>query len=137
MPNEQANMPSRARLVYDPAEFAYNFGGEHPLQAGRQVALMDLLESSGLWQSSDEQTQLSFVRTASVEDLGLIHTPDYIAAVQRLSAAENVESRRTLKRCKKSVWVWQRATASVMAIPRCCRGCMMLHRASSGGHWWR
>lgn len=75
---------SRARLIFDPAELNYNFGAQHPLQPARITALMDLLESSELWHSSDEHTRLP-LRAATVEELGLIHTPDYIAAVQLLS----------------------------------------------------
>lgn len=90
MSDQQANKQQRARLIYDPAELAYDFGADHPLQAGRQVALMDLLDITGLWRSSDGETALS-LRPASIEELGLIHTPDYIAAVQRLSIPEKKE----------------------------------------------
>src|SRR6266851_5504336 len=76
---------SRVRLLFDPAELGYTFGEEHPLQPGRLVALMDLLESSGLWKPGAYQLPL---RAATVEELGLVHTPDYIAAVQRLSIGE-------------------------------------------------
>jgi len=82
MPDTTAN--PRARLIFDPAELNYNFGPEHPLQPGRLAALIDLLEQSGLWQSRDERTRLP-LRAATPEELGLIHTPEYIAAVQRLS----------------------------------------------------
>jgi acetoin utilization deacetylase AcuC-like enzyme/GNAT superfamily N-acetyltransferase len=75
---------SRARLIYDPAELDYNFGPEHPLQPGRINALIDLLETCGLWRSSDEDSRLP-LRAATVEELSLAHTSDYIAAVQTLS----------------------------------------------------
>lgn len=75
---------ARARLVYDPGELRYDFGRDHPFQSRRLVALVDLLESSHLWRENDEQQRLPF-RPATAEALGLIHTPDYIAAVQRLS----------------------------------------------------
>lgn len=81
---------SRARLLFDPAELAYNFGPDHPLQARRLVALMDLLQTSGLWQSSHEQTNLPS-RIATLDELELIHTPNYIAAVQRLSKPETAD----------------------------------------------
>ena len=77
---------ARAYLIYDPKELAYDFGPEHPMQTGRLAALMELLERSGLWQSSNEPRLP--VRAASIEELGLIHTPDYIAAVQQLSISE-------------------------------------------------
>src|ERR1039457_1777836 len=80
-----------ARLVFDPAELAYDFGAEHPMQAKRIAALMDLLGKSGLWDSANEQTSLP-VRAATVEELRLIHTADYIAAVQRLSQPEESDA---------------------------------------------
>src|SRR3984893_1265207 len=78
---------ARARLLFDPVELAYQFGEEHPMQSGRLVALMELLESSGLWKPGAYQLPL---RAATVEELGLAHTPDYIAAVQRLSLPEEI-----------------------------------------------
>ncbi len=75
---------SRASLLFDEGELAYDFGGDHPFQSRRLVALIDLLESSGLWHESDEKGQLPF-RAATTEELELIHTPAYIAAVQQLS----------------------------------------------------
>ncbi len=82
-----SNAHAQARIIFDPVELQYDFGAEHPLQSRRLVALMDLLESSGLWQSSDEQRRLP-LRPATIEELGLIHTSEYIAAVQRLSAPD-------------------------------------------------
>ncbi|GAC1386252.1 MAG: hypothetical protein NVSMB33_15850 [Ktedonobacteraceae bacterium] len=76
--------PSRARLIFDPIELKYDFGADHPLQAPRLKALMDLLATSGLWSAEDEQTRLP-LRPATVAELSLIHTSDYIDAVQRLS----------------------------------------------------
>jgi acetoin utilization deacetylase AcuC-like enzyme/GNAT superfamily N-acetyltransferase len=76
--------PSRARLLFHPDELQYDFGADHPFQARRILALMDLLKRSGLWQSDDEHTHLP-LRAATLEELSLVHTPDYIAAVQRLS----------------------------------------------------
>jgi acetoin utilization deacetylase AcuC-like enzyme len=89
----KATNDPRARLIFDPEELSYDFGAEHPLQPGRIVALMDLLESSGLWQSEDEKSRLS-LRPATEEELGLAHTSDYIAAVQSLSTAGKEESSR-------------------------------------------
>lgn len=74
----------RVCLMFDPAEARYDFGTDHPFQSRRLLALMDLLESSGLWGSQDEQMRLP-LRAATVEELCLIHTPDYVDAVQRLS----------------------------------------------------
>src|SRR6266516_985823 len=74
----------RARLLFDPAALAYDFGPHHPMQPRRLIALKDLLETSGLWQEADVRTRLNG-RSATLEELRLAHTPDYIAAVQRLS----------------------------------------------------
>ena len=98
---EKPSAPCRARLIFDLAELAYNFGADHPLQARRLIALMDLLETSGLWDSTNEQTRLP-LRAASIEELSLNHTTDYLDAVQRLSvpkkkglpAAEQEELKR-------------------------------------------
>jgi acetoin utilization deacetylase AcuC-like enzyme len=76
--------PSHARLMFDPDELRYDFGPHHPMQPTRIVALIDLLEKSGLWQKDQEQTRLT-PRTATLEELSLVHTADYIAATQRLS----------------------------------------------------
>jgi GNAT superfamily N-acetyltransferase len=75
---------SRAHLLFDPCELTYDLGEEHPFQSCRLVALLDLLESSGLWQKGNEEVKLPF-RAATTEELALIHTPEYIAAVQQLS----------------------------------------------------
>jgi acetoin utilization deacetylase AcuC-like enzyme/GNAT superfamily N-acetyltransferase len=74
----------RARLLYDPIELRYDFGEGHPFQARRLSALVDLLESSGLWNPNDQQTSLP-LHSATIEELSLIHRADYIAAVQKLS----------------------------------------------------
>src|SRR6266704_7124193 len=89
-----AHTDARARLIFDPVELDYDFGEGHPMQPRRLVALMDLLESSGLWKQSNaaitsppERVQLP-LRAATEEELRLVHTPDYIAAVKRLSIPE-------------------------------------------------
>jgi acetoin utilization deacetylase AcuC-like enzyme/GNAT superfamily N-acetyltransferase len=74
----------RVRIAFDPGEIQYDFGPKHPLRPDRLRVLIDLLECSGLWNAANEQTRLG-IRPASIEELRLIHTPDYISAVQRLS----------------------------------------------------
>lgn len=85
----------RARLLFDPIELRYDFGEGHPFQARRLHALIDLLQSSSLWNPNDQQTALP-LRPATIEELSLIHHADYIAAVQRLSrpAAEQTAQER-------------------------------------------
>ncbi len=78
---------TRTRLIFDASELQYDFGADHPFQSRRLVALIDLLESSGLWQRGDERQSLP-LRPASLEELSLIHTPEYLSAVQQLSRAE-------------------------------------------------
>src|SRR5690242_20372729 len=82
---------SRARLIFDLEELDYDFEQEHPLQPRRLVALMDLLETCGLWHSSNANKSLP-LRAATSEELSLIHTSDYISAVQTLGAAGKVET---------------------------------------------
>jgi len=81
----------KARLIFDAVELHYDFGVDHPFQSRRIMALIDLLESSGLWRSDDQQQRLS-LRPATREELCLIHTPDYIDAVQRLSVPEKAST---------------------------------------------
>src|SRR5579863_8351553 len=81
------NNEARARLIFDPSELAYSFGERHPLQPGRLAALIDLLETSGLWHAADEATRLP-LRPATLEELRLVHTAEYVAAVQQLSIPE-------------------------------------------------
>ncbi len=80
---------SRAKLIFDPEELDYNFGPEHPLQPSRIAALLDLLEACGLWHRTEESSSLA-LRAASIEELSLVHTSDYIEAVQALGSLENV-----------------------------------------------
>ncbi len=81
----------RSRLAFDRGEFAYDFGPEHPLKPQRLVALMDLLLTSDLWNPDDTQTRLP-IRAATIEELRLVHTEDYIAEVQRLSNPEVIDA---------------------------------------------
>jgi acetoin utilization deacetylase AcuC-like enzyme/GNAT superfamily N-acetyltransferase len=73
------------RLLFDSSELHYDFGPEHPLNPRRVQALIELLEESGLWNKELPETRLAPV-IATQEQLELFHTPDYIAAVQRLSS---------------------------------------------------
>src|SRR5207237_10515713 len=77
---EQPSSPPRARLIFDPAEFKYDFGPDHPLRGRRLISLMDLLETSGLWPSENEQTRLP-ARAATIAALSFNHTDHYVASV--------------------------------------------------------
>lgn len=85
--SEKKMDPPHARLMFDPTELNYNFGPDHPLQPGRMKALMDLLNESGLRREDDAQLHFP-LRPATIAELNLIHTSDYIAAVQALSIPE-------------------------------------------------
>jgi acetoin utilization protein AcuC len=87
MPDTRTHAGSR--LIFASGELDYDFGPGHPMQPSRLVALLDLLESSGLWQRESEQTRLP-LRAATIEELSLIHRLDYIAAVQQLSVPQEV-----------------------------------------------
>src|SRR6266513_4111670 len=74
-----------ARLLFDPFEMRYDFGEHHPMHPRRLQALMDLLEESNLWHAQCEQTRL-YGRSATIDELQLVHIAPYVAAIQRLSA---------------------------------------------------
>lgn len=73
--------------MFDPTELNYMFGPDHPLHPIRIRALIDLLTSSGLWQDGDVSTRLD-LHPATIDELALVHTREYISAVQRLSIPE-------------------------------------------------
>lgn len=79
----------RVRLMFETEELNYDFGPQHPLNPKRLQALVDLLELSDLWHADDKRMHLD-LRRATNEELGLVHTPDYIAAVQRLGKLKAV-----------------------------------------------
>jgi len=67
---DKTSAHARARLLFDPSELAYDFGPQHPMQPRRLLALIDLLETSGLWRQDDEQTRLEG-RSATARRIGL------------------------------------------------------------------
>ncbi len=89
MANTPDRTPGRARLMFEPTELQYNFGPEHPLQPSRIEALIDLLKETNLWHYEHTQTRLP-LRSATIAELNLIHTQDYVQAVQRLSLPDEL-----------------------------------------------
>src|SRR5579885_2695974 len=83
-----AHPNEKVRLIFDATELHYDFGPEHPLQPSSLEALIDLLARSGLWKVEQPETRLDF-RPATLNELSLVHTSDYIAAVQQLSQPED------------------------------------------------
>ena len=75
-----------ARLLFEPLEMQYDFGPHHPMHSQRLQALIELLAESDLWRSENALTRLHG-RLATDDELQLIHTPNYIDAIQRLSVA--------------------------------------------------
>jgi hypothetical protein len=69
MPDTHSHAGSR--LIFVPSELDYDFGPGHPIQPSWPVALLDLLESSGLWQRENEHTRLP-IRAATIEELSLV-----------------------------------------------------------------
>ena len=74
MANSGDARPARARLMFDQAELHYDFGPDHPLQALRLVALIDLIESCGLWSRIDERAGLP-AHTVTRAELELFTPP--------------------------------------------------------------
>jgi acetoin utilization deacetylase AcuC-like enzyme len=70
-----------ARLVCRPEYEHYDFGAEHPLRPVRIRASLDLISSLGIGPTTDQQLQPP---PATLEELRLIHTSNYIDAVQSL-----------------------------------------------------
>src|SRR5689334_22681336 len=97
MGNAVEKAPARARLIFHPDELRYNFGAEHPLQPARIAALIDLLEQCNLWRPTDTEHGLA-MRPASIEELSLVHSSDYIAAVQELSKGEGPDEEPEVRR---------------------------------------
>jgi acetoin utilization deacetylase AcuC-like enzyme len=73
-------------FVHDPQLRQYNFGPNHPLRPRRHLLLMDLLEQSGILQHDGPDILLQ--QEASRAELLLVHSPAYIAAVERFSAED-------------------------------------------------
>ncbi len=88
-----SNTPAdpRARLLFEPREMQYDFGPDHPMHSQRLQALIELLAACDLWHPEHEQTRLQG-RLATEDELQLVHTSDYIAAIQSLSAANDQEA---------------------------------------------
>jgi acetoin utilization deacetylase AcuC-like enzyme/GNAT superfamily N-acetyltransferase len=75
-------------FVHDPQLAQFDFGPDHPLRPVRHELLVSLLEHAGvLKRDSDEVLNQ---QPATHEELLLVHTPDYVSAVARLSELDGV-----------------------------------------------
>jgi len=68
-------------LVYGEALMKHHLSDEHPLQPIRVKLAVDLIESTGLI----EHAHLLPSRAATIEELELVHSPDYVELVRTLS----------------------------------------------------
>ncbi len=76
---------ARVLFVHDPQLGQYNFGPEHPLRPRRHLLLVDLLETAGVLQL--DSSEVLMPQEASRENLLLVHSAQYVEAVERLSAS--------------------------------------------------
>lgn len=80
-------------FMSSPALWAHGHGQAHPLKPERLLRTVTLLDAYGAFDAPN--VQVIEPRMATVDELALYHTPDYIAAVKALSAGENsVPARR-------------------------------------------
>lgn len=74
-------MPGPVALVYGDSLMKHHLSDEHPLQPIRVQLAVDLIRSTGLI----EHCHLLPPRPATVDELELVHSPEYVDLVQRLS----------------------------------------------------
>ncbi len=74
----------QSRLVFDEGMLGYNFGPQHPLRPRRMKTSLHLIRALGVLDDSD----LLRPDFATEDELRLVHAPDYIAMVERLSRPE-------------------------------------------------
>ncbi|MEO5779045.1 MULTISPECIES: acetoin utilization protein AcuC [Arthrobacter] len=78
-----AETPLPTTVVWDPAMTAYNFGHGHPMAPERMELTARLAGSLGLLDLAGVSVAAPDVATD--EDLCAVHTPEYVAAVRRVS----------------------------------------------------
>lgn len=76
-------MSSNAVFVHHPESAAYHFGDEHPFNPIRLALSTDLLVAAGALQRNE---MIAPSCSADNELLTLVHRPDYVEAVERLSS---------------------------------------------------
>ena len=77
------------RVVWSPSMLGYDFGPQHPMAPLRLEATFGLAQELGLLDLP--QTHVVGAEVASDEVLGLVHTPDYVAAVRRSSQTGDLD----------------------------------------------
>jgi acetoin utilization deacetylase AcuC-like enzyme len=73
-------------LIYSERYLEHNPGWGHPERPERLRAIVDGLKQAGLWESSS--FRVVEPKSATREDIGLVHDADYISLVEKLSAIE-------------------------------------------------
>ncbi len=74
-------MSGPVTLVYGDELMKHHLSDEHPLQPIRVKLTMELITSTGLI----EHCHLVPPRAATIEELELVHSPEYVDLVQKLS----------------------------------------------------
>ena len=74
-------MPGPVALVYGDALMKHHLSDEHPLQPIRVKLAVDLIKSTGLI----EHSHLVPPRAATIDELALVHSREYIGLVRKLS----------------------------------------------------
>ncbi|MFX1338878.1 MAG: acetoin utilization protein AcuC [Promethearchaeota archaeon] len=74
-------------LIYTTEYQKYNFGPQHPLRPLRIKLTYSLMEKLGLL--NNESIEIIEPRVCTREELEMVHSPDYIEAVKRLSVDPN------------------------------------------------
>lgn len=83
-PTQETPAEAGVLFVHDPLLSRYQFSADHPMRPRRQELLVDLLEKSGVLQL--DSPEILIQQEAPRDALLLAHSPEYIAAVERLSA---------------------------------------------------
>lgn len=71
---------------YEEAERLYDFGPEHPLRPGRVILSAELARMNGLFDQPN--VSLAEPRSASVDEIQLVHHDDYVRAVMRIGEGD-------------------------------------------------
>lgn len=96
-----------ATFVFSPSFQTYQFHQDHPFNQLRVYLTYDLLQKM----KALTDDEIVAPRMATLEELKLVHTADYIQAVQRASEGK-------LSTTEGNVMVL------ALRIPRCLQGCM-------------
>lgn len=81
------SLPRHTAFLYTDDFLSYNLGGKHPLQQTRLQMVHRLIGACGLF-SPDGPVDWITPQPASDEEISLVHTDDFIEAVQRASRAD-------------------------------------------------